>query len=153
MNTMETKKLYIASDHGGHKLKKRLLRYIENQLKLTIFDLGPEKYDETDDYPDYAIPLAEKVAKEDAKGILICKNGIGVCMAANKVKGIRAGIGYSTMAAETMMEDDNTNILCLAAKGLSEDHAMAVTKTWLETKFGGEERHIRRLQKIAALEK
>ncbi|MFH1286732.1 MAG: RpiB/LacA/LacB family sugar-phosphate isomerase [Candidatus Magasanikbacteria bacterium] len=149
---METKKLYIASDHGGHKLKKRLVRYIENHLKLNISDLGPKEYNETDDYPDYAIPLAEKVAKENAKGILICKNGIGVCMAANKVKGIRAGIGYSTMAAETMVKDDNTNILCLAAKGLSEDHAMTVTKTWLETEFGGEERHVRRLEKLASLE-
>lgn len=144
--------LYIASDHGGYQLKRRLIRYIQNELEREVEDMGPYEYEEDDDYPDFVLPLAKKVVSDGARGIVICKNGIGVCMATNKVNGIRAGIGYNLMAAETMMMDDNTNILCLAAKALSEDHAMAVVKKWLETEFSGEERHIRRLDKVAELE-
>ncbi|MBD3311375.1 MAG: RpiB/LacA/LacB family sugar-phosphate isomerase [Candidatus Magasanikbacteria bacterium] len=144
--------LYIASDHGGYQLKKRLIRYLQNELDFEVEDMGPYKYNEGDDYPDYAIPLAKKVAEEDSRGILICKNGIGVCVAANKVKGVRAGIGYNMMAAETMMTDDKTNILCLAAKLTSEEHSMAIVKKWLETEFSEKERHVRRLKKIEKLE-
>ncbi len=144
--------LYIASDHGGYKLKKRLVRYVENELKREITDLGPHEYDEADDYPDYVIPLAQKVAKEDARGIVICRNGIGVNIAVNKVKNIRAGIGYNLKVAESMMKDDNTNILSLAGDSLSEDHAMAIVKRWLETEFSSAERHTRRLKKVAELE-
>lgn len=145
--------LFISSDHGGYRLKKRLVRFIKNELHLPITDLGPHTYDEADDYPDYAIPLAKKVAKTSGRGIVICKNGIGVCIAANKVKGVRCGLGYNLMAAETMMQHDNTNVLAIAAKAVTEDHAMAIVKRWLETEFGEEKRHIRRLGKIKRLEK
>jgi len=121
-------------------------------LELSPIDLGPQEYDENDDYPDYALDLAQKVVQNKARGILICKNGIGVCIAANKVKGVRAGIGYNLMAAETMITDDNTNILCLAEKLTSEDHSMAIVKKWLETEFCGENRHVRRLEKITKFE-
>ena len=152
-NHMYNKKLFIASDHGGYQLKKRLIRFITNELKLSVTDLGPEKYVETDDYPDYALPLAKKVAHTKGRGILICKNGVGVCIAANKTPGIRAGIGYNLMAAETMMKDDNTNVLCLASKALTQDHAMVIVKKWIETEFSNAERHKRRLKKVAKLEK
>lgn len=145
--------LFIASDHAGYQLKKRLVRYMGKELGLAVEDLGPNEYNETDDYPDYIFPLAKKVAKTNGRGIVICKNGIGVSVAANKVNGIRAGIGYNLMAAESMMEDDNTNILALASKGVSEDFAMAIVKKWLETKFGGAKRHKRRLEKIEQYEK
>ena len=144
--------LSIASDHGGHKLKKRLVRYIENELKLKVEDMGPDEYDETDDYPDYVVPLAKKVSEEGGRGIVICRNGIGVCIVTNKVQHIRCGIGYNIDAAESMMKDDNTNILALAADHLTEDHAMAVVKKWLETEFSGEERHVRRLAKVTGLD-
>ena len=144
--------LYIASDHGGYQLKKRLVRYVQNELRRDIEDLGPHEYVETDDYPDYAIPLARKVAEAGGRGILICKNGIGVTIAANKVPGVRAGLGYNLMAAESMMADDNTNVLTLAAKGLTEDHALAIVKKWLETDFSSAERHVRRIQKVAQLD-
>jgi len=144
--------LYIASDHGGYHLKKRLIRYLEKELNIPTEDFGPSSYQEDDDYPDYVIPLAQRVTNENARGIVICKNGIGVCIASNKISGIRAGLGYNLMAAETMMTDDNTNVLCLAAKLSSEEHAMAIVKKWLETAFSAEERHTRRLQKLAGLE-
>lgn len=150
---MYTGPLFIASDHGGYHLKKRLVRYIENELQRDVTDLGPENHIESDDYPDYAIPLANKVTETNGRGIVICKNGVGVCIATNKVNGIRAGIGYNIMAAETMMSDDNTNVLCLASKALSEDHAMTIVKKWLESEFSNEERHVRRLTKVQKLEK
>ena len=100
---MYSKKIYIASDHGGYQLKKRLIRYIENELNLKIEDLGPYESNESDDYPDYVIPLAHKVAEENVRGIVICKNGVGVSMAVNKVAGIRCGIGYNIAVAESMM--------------------------------------------------
>ncbi len=145
--------LFIASDHGGYHLKNRLVRYIQNELGRDIEDLGPAEYAETDDYPDYVIPLAQKVSETSGRGIVICKNGVGVCIATNKVRGVRAGIGYNLMAAETMVLDDDTNVLCLASKALSEDHALAITKKWLETEFSGAERHMRRIAKIHAVEK
>ena len=149
---MYTGPLFIASDHRGYQLKKRLLRYFENELNIACTDLGPFSYEEGDDYPDYAIPLTKKVLESDGKGILICGNGVGVCMAANKVNGIRAGIGYNTMAAQTMVQDDDTNIICLPSRALSDDHAMAVVKHWLQSEFSGAERHIRRLKKVQSLE-
>lgn len=149
---MYTENLYIASDHGGYALKKRLIRFIENELGRTVTDLGPEQHVEDDDYTDYAFPLAKKVAEEHARGILICRNGVGVCIAANKVKGIRAGIGYNIAASESMITDDNTNILCLASDHLSEDFSMAIVKRWLETEFPAQERHVRRLEKIEKYE-
>lgn len=144
---MYTGPLFIASDHGGYQLKKRLVRYLQNELERDVTDLGPHEYVDGDDYPDFAFPLAEQVA-QNGRGILICKNGVGVCIAANKVPGIRAGIGYNLMAAETMMHDDNTNVLCLAANLSSEEHAMAIVKRWLETPFSEDARHLRRLQKV-----
>lgn len=149
---MYNNSLFIASDHGGYQLKKRLVRYIQNELHLDIEDLGPYEYMKTDDYPDYAVPLAKKVAQTGGRGIVICRNGVGVCIASNKITGIRCGIGYNIGVAESMMRDDNTNILALASDHLSEDHAMAIVKKWLESEFGGDERYVRRLAKIVALE-
>lgn len=150
---MYSGQLYIASDHGGYQLKKRLVSYLENDLNIKVEDMGPHEYVETDDYPDYAIPLSKKVTETKGRGILICKNGVGVCIAANKTKGVRAGIGYNIDCAETMIIDDNTNVLCLASKLSSDEHAMAIVKRWLETEFTGEERHRRRIGKVAELEK
>lgn len=149
----QAKPIYIASDHGGYALKKRLVRYMENELGLKPEDMGPHTYEETDDYPDFAIPLAQKVIETDGRGILICRNGIGVCIAANKVKGIKAGIGYNISVSKSMRNDDDTNVLCLAADNLSEDFAMVITKNWLETEFSDHPRFSRRLNKVEALEK
>jgi ribose 5-phosphate isomerase B len=146
--------LYIASDHGGYKLKKRLIRYLKNELNKPITDMGPSNFVETDDYPDYATPLAKKVAEnKDNLGILICGTGNGVCVTANKINGIRAILGYNIEAAALGKEHNNANILCLAGRVLTEDHAMAIVKKFLETSFTNDPRHARRLKKIAELEK
>ncbi len=146
--------LYIASDHGGYKLKKRLIRYLENELNKPVTDMGPNDFIETDDYPDYAIPLAKKVAENnDNLGILICGTGNGVCITANKVTGIRAIVGYNIEAATLGKEHNNANILCLAGRVLTEDHALAIVKKFLETPFSNDERHVRRLKKVEKIEK
>jgi ribose 5-phosphate isomerase B len=143
---------FIASDHGGFQLKKRIVRYIENELNNKIVDLGPSEYNETDDYPDLVPSLAKKVLEKQGRGILICTGGIGMCIAANKIHGIRAGLGYNSTVAESMMKDNNTNVLCLAAKGVSEDLALVIVKKWLNSEFSNEERHERRLEKIKKIE-
>ncbi len=141
--------LYIASDHGGYKLKNRLIRYLKNELNQSVEDVGPFEYLATDDYPDYAVLLAKKVVNnKDNFGILICGTGNGVCIAANKINGARAIIGYNIEATIQGKEHNNANILCLAGQMLTEDHAMAIVKKFLETSFSNDERHVRRLEKI-----
>ncbi|MBH41797.1 MAG: ribose-5-phosphate isomerase [Candidatus Magasanikbacteria bacterium] len=153
MEDFYTGPLFIASDHAGFRLKNRTVRYIQNELHLEVQDLGPTEYDPQDDYPDYIIPLTQKVRETQGRGIVVCGSGIGVCIAANKVAGIRCGIGYNSEVAESMMQHNNTNVLALAGGALSEDHAKLIVKTWLMNNFTEEERHVRRLGKIAKLEK
>ncbi|HBW73851.1 MAG: Sugar-phosphate isomerase, RpiB/LacA/LacB family [Candidatus Magasanikbacteria bacterium GW2011_GWC2_45_8] len=144
--------LYIGSDHAGFKLKEEVKKYLEF-LGYKFEDIGAKTFNEKDDYPEFARVVAEKVVVDvHAKGILICGNGVGVCMAANKIKGIRAGIGYNIGSAKTMRADDDTNILCLAGRVLSTEFARAIVRLWLETPFSGEERHLRRLKQVAKLE-
>lgn len=146
--------LYIASDHAGFQLKKHLITYIKTQLRKTTKDLGPKKFDKEDDFPDFAAPLAKKVAIKDGDlGILICGTGHGVCITANKIKGVNAILGYSIEAAEMGKKHNNANVLCLAGKVLSNEHANAIVKKFLETKFENAERLMRRNKKITALEK
>ncbi len=147
--------LYIASDHAGFQLKKDLTKYIKTELNKDLEDVGPEVFNETDDFPDYAIPLAKKVAKEKENfGILICGSGQGTCIAANKIKGAYAIVGYNIRATELGRKDNNANILCLGARLLpSTDFAKAIVKKFLDTKFDGDERFIRRNKKIEDLEK
>lgn len=144
--------LFIASDHAGFRLKKRLVRYIKNELQLKVADLGPKKYDENDDFPDYIIPAAEKTVKTNGRAILICGSANGACIAANKVKGMRATVGYNIEAAELSRLHNDANGLCLAGRVLSEDHAKAIVKKWLATKkfLGG--KYERRNEKINSFE-
>lgn len=146
--------LYLASDHAGFELKEALKTALEkDDVKFT--DLGPKTFVQEDDYVDFAIPLTEKIlsAPEENLGILICGNGMGVCIAANKISGIRAGIGYNLFAAETMRKDDDANVLCLAGRVLQPEFAAAIMRKFINTKFSAAERHVRRLAKVAALEK
>ncbi len=144
--------IYISSDHAGFELKEKIKDFLENK-EINLKDLGPKEYIENDDYPDYAIPLAQKVVDDDnARGILICGNGVGVCIAANKVKGARAGIACNSWMAKTMREDDNTNIICLPARDIKQQEAAEIIETWMETSFSSAKRHKRRLKKISEFE-
>ncbi len=145
--------LYIASDHAGFQLKKALVTYLTKVLKLEVADLGADTYDENDDYPDFAEAVAKKVtASKTNLGILICGSGHGVCISANKLKGVRAILASSIESAEFAKKDDDANILCLAGRVVSDEHARAIVKAFIETPFSGSDRHVRRLKKIFALE-
>jgi ribose 5-phosphate isomerase B len=144
-------KIFIGSDHRGYELKEKLKVFFKEE-KINFEDLGNLKYDPQDDYPDYTLRVAEKVVKEGGKGILLCGSGQGICIAANKVRGIRAGVLYNTELTKQATEDDDINVLCLAANYMNEELAKSIIKTFLNTEFSGEKRHIRRLDKIKEIE-
>ena len=145
--------IYISSDHGGFALKQELVKFL-HQKNIDVTDLGPSELNMDDDYPDYVFPLAHKVAADpiENKGILICRNGVGVSMLANKVKGIRVALSWNPKHAISSRNDDNTNILALPSDYIDVETAKEILEKWLETKFSGEMRHKRRLEKIASLE-
>lgn len=146
--------LYIASDHAGFQLKKFLVTQLEKILKLPFEDLGALSFDKDDDYPDFAVVVAKKVvANKGSFGILICGSGQGMCIAANKIKGIRAIHGSSIKETEMGKKDNDANVICLAARVISTEHALAILKTFLNTNFDNQERRIRRLNQIKKLEK
>lgn len=148
-------KLYIAGDHAGFKLKEKIKKWLV-KLGHEVKDFGPFKYDKDDDYPDYTFPLAEKVAKDRKSfGIVIAGSGIGECIAANKVKGIRAVLYYgkSRKILTTSKIHDNANVLCLGSRFLNERESKEAIKLWIKTKFTGEKRHKRRLGKITKYER
>ena len=143
--------IYIGADHRGFRLKEEISKWLENQ-HYEFRDLGAKSYDKEDDYPDYAIKLSETVAIEGAKGILICGSGAGASVAANKVKGIRAGLCTSEKQAKAARNDDDINVLCLSADAVSVEDNIKIVSIFLATMFSSEERHIRRINKIKIYE-
>jgi ribose 5-phosphate isomerase B len=140
--------IFLGSDHRGFFLKQKL----KELLTLNDYpfcDLGPNDYDQNDDYPLVAFKVGEEVInKNENLGILICKSGIGMCLAANKVSGIRAGQIFSEKQALSAREDDNLNVICLSSEFVTEDDNLKAALAFLNAKFGGEERHLRRLNLI-----
>ncbi|MBW2973750.1 RpiB/LacA/LacB family sugar-phosphate isomerase [Candidatus Woesearchaeota archaeon] len=156
-------KVYLGADHAGFKLKQHIKTYLK-KLKYQVVDKGNTKLVMTDDYPDYAYKVAKAVAasKGDAKGILFCGSAEGICIAANKVRGIRAVPVWTLENARLSRQHNNANVLCLSGGqmkkkskqlALSPKKAEKIVKTWLETDFTFEPRHVRRLKKIASIEK
>lgn len=141
----------LGADHAGFELKEKLKSFLqENDYRVKDFSPGPA--DPSDDYPDAARKVAAEILAEKAQGILICGSGNGVCLAANKIKGIRAAVGYNTQSAKWAKEHLNANILCLAGRILQPEYARAIASHFLETPFSEEERHKRRIAKIKKLE-
>ena len=141
----------IASDHGGFVFKKELGKYL-SELGHKTKDFGCYGEDSCD-YPDFGIPAVKSVSeKENERAILICTNGIGMCMLANKVRGIRAALVYNKRTAETTRKHHCSNVLCLGGKEFPHDELKSFVKIWLETDFEGG-RHERRIKKINALDK
>lgn len=143
--------IYVASDHAGFDRKEMIKEYLAGK-GYKIQDFGAKNLDAKDDYPDFAFPLAEAVAQDEERGILFCGNAQGVCIVANKVDGVRAALGYNTFSARTSREDDNTNVLCVPGRDLTDEEAKEIVDTWLSTEFTGEERHLRRLDKVKKIE-
>jgi ribose 5-phosphate isomerase B len=140
----------IACDHGGYQYKQMLMQHL-NDRGIAYKDFGTFTPDSCD-YPDYAKPVANAVAAgEYEKGILICGTGIGMSIAANKVKGIRAAVCADAFSAKATREHNDANILCMGERVISEAKALEITDIFLDTPFSQDERHIRRISKIEQL--
>jgi len=141
-------RLYIGSDHAGYKLKENLKKWLEKK-NIKYEDLGANSLDSKDDYPDYAKKVAKVVAKDkNAKGILICGSGIGIAMAANKVKGIRAVPAHDAYSAKVSRADNDSNILCLRGRNFPLKTNLNITNIWPNTPFSAKARHKRRITKL-----
>ncbi len=144
-------KVALACDHGGFRLKEVIKTYLE-ELNIEYVDYGTFS-EESVDYPDFAYKAAKAVAAGEVdRGVFICGTGIGISIAANKVRGIRAALCYNIFAAEMSRRHNNANVLCLGGRVLGDELAKAIVKVWLETPFDGG-RHERRVKKIAEIEK
>jgi len=147
------KKIYLSGDHAGFYLKEKIKKWLEK--KYEVEDVGPLKFDKNDDYPDYVIPMARKVAKNShCPGIVVAGSGQGEAIVANKVKGIKAGLyhGGSPRIVFTGRGHDNINVLCFGSRFVTEKEAKRAITIFLNTKFEGG-RHSRRLKKVEKIEK
>ncbi len=145
--------IYLGADHRGYELKEKIKSWL-SAWGYEYEDCGALEYDKDDDYPDFAIAVGLRVATDsDSKGILICGSGIGVAIAVNKIRDIRAGTAASAEQVKASVSDEDLNILAISADYTDEVQAEQIVKTFLETKFSGAERHIRRIDKIKDLEK
>ena len=143
-------KIAIGSDHRGYDVKRRVISVLEN-LGHEVFDVGPQKR-ESVDYPDYAFQVALAVSEGRVdRGVLICGTGIGMCIAANKVHGVRAAPCHDSITAEMSRRHNDANVLCLSADLLGEELIDRMVRIWLETEFESG-RHARRVEKITKFE-
>ena len=146
-------KIGICADHGGFDLKEKLKTYLAGQGR-EVKDFGAKILKPDDDFPDFVVPLARAVASgEIERGIAVCGSGVGATVAANKVPGARAALITDAFSAHQGVEDDDMNIICLGGRVTGYDLARDLVDIFLDAKFAGEERFLRRLSKIARLEK
>ncbi|MBI2616626.1 RpiB/LacA/LacB family sugar-phosphate isomerase [Candidatus Gottesmanbacteria bacterium] len=152
--------IYIGSDHGGFDLKEKIKGWLKT-WGYSVEDVGNAMYDKEDDYPQFAFLVGQKVSldekkgirfpyhwKDRSKGILCCRSAAGMVVAANKVSGARAALAFDVRSARHCREHNDVNILALSGDWLEEHEAKKILKTWLDTEFSGEERHVRRLKQI-----
>ncbi len=146
--------IYIASDHGGYKLKDHLKKYLKTE-GVEFEDVGAKKLTKNDDYPDYAKIASQKVSRNPMRdvAILICRSGQGVCIVANKFKNVRAALVWNTTEAKMSRNDDMSNVLCLPSDYISYHMAENIVDVWLNTTYSTDSRHLRRVKKISDLEK
>lgn len=143
----------MGADHRGFDLKEKLKIFLGKEGYDTE-DLGAATLNSEDDYVDFAAKVAEEVVKNpETRGILLCGSGAGVDIVANKFDGVRSVLASSPEEARAAREDDDVNILALASDFLNQSEVEAISKSFLETEFKGEERHKRRLNKISEIEK
>ncbi len=147
-------KIVLATDHRGFALKEELKKRLRDD-GYDLEDVGAFAYKEDDDYPDFAVLGAQRIAEdtEGVRGIFICGSGMGMDVVANKIRGVRATVAYSPESAVHARANDNVNVITLAADTTDPDRAYEIVLAFLAASFSGEGRHIRRLKKIFALEK
>lgn len=142
----------IAADHGGFELKTSLVKLLQ-RLGHEVVDYGASSLDQSDDYPDFVIPLARALAAGQVeRGIAVCGSGVGASIAANKVPGVRAALVSDVFSAHQGVEDDDMNILCMGGRVVGNALAEDLVRTFMTARFSGIERHRRRLEKVKALE-
>lgn len=141
----------VACDHGGFPLKAKVVEVIRAAGHEAL-DLGTNSTDPVD-YPDYARAIGEAIQQGRAeRGVLLCGSGIGACVAANKMRGIRAGVCHDTYSAHQGVEHDDMNVLTLGARIIGPELVPELVRAFLGAQFTGEERHVRRLSKVKAME-
>ncbi len=146
-------KIYIGADHNGFELKKQLLTYLRHN-KYDVSDEGDITLDPQDDYPQFATQVVNAMRSSedpDPRGLLICGSGQGICIAANRFKGIRASVCADPEEAKSGRNDDDTNVLCLPARVINQDQAERILHTWLKTGFAGAPRFKRRIAELDQL--
>lgn len=145
--------IYLGADHAGWEAKEAVEEYLKAE-GYTVVDMGNDNLVVGDDYPDFGYAVAKRVTTDPgSRGIVACGNAQGICMVANKVKGIRAATGFHMDVAKTSRTDDDANVLCLPGRFITPEQSVEIVKHWLETPFSGEVRHVRRLKKMEEIEK
>jgi ribose 5-phosphate isomerase B len=145
-------KIGIAADHGGYELKNILQSFLKDK-DYDVVDFGASELDNTDDYPDFVIPLAQAVAqKKVERGVAVCGSGVGAAIAANKVAGVRAALINDHFSAHQGVEDDDMNLICLGGRVTGFAAAQELIMAFLNAEFSGLERHNRRIKKVQSLE-
>ena len=148
---MSPKKLVVGCDHGGFRLKQRLIPFLKKK-GFSVKDVGTFSQ-ESMDYPDTAYKVARSISKhKEGRGLLICKSGIGNCIVANKVRGVRAALCYNAKAARLSRQHNDANVLVLGSLFVNEDRAKKIIDVWLKTPFE-RGRHLRRVRKIERIER
>lgn len=151
------RRIIIGADHRGFQLKQQIVQWLDAR-GYEIADLGAHSYMPSDDYVDYGVQVSRTVLeflpdeKEERMGIVICGSGVGICVAANKINGIRCGLGFNPDQVHAARSDDNINVLALPTDFITPELALEIVQTFLNTEFSSEDRHKRRLEKIRSLE-
>ena len=142
----------IATDHGGFELKQKIVERLR-AAGHEVMDFGAHQLTPDDDYPDFVIPLGQAVAASKVeRGIAVCGSGVGACVCANKIKGVRACLIEDNFSARQGVEDDNLNMLCVGGRIQGPEVVWELVQTFLKSQFSKAPRHVRRLDKVAELE-
>ena len=145
--------VFVGADHAGFQLKSAVMAHLSKQ-HVNVEDDGDRELDPADDYPQFAFIVATKLLgseDNDPRGILLCGSGQGMCIAANRVRGIRAALCWNEAIARETRNDNDSNVLCIPAHTLTEEEALRIIDVWLDTPFSGAARHQRRIREIEEL--
>lgn len=144
-------RIAVGSDHAGYPLKEHLASWLA-ESGHAVYDLGTHSSDPVD-YPDYAAAVSQAVLDGRAdRGVIVCGSGAGASIAANKIRGIRAGVAHDAYTAHQMVEHDDVNVLCLGSRVVGQALAEDLVSTFIDAQFSRDDRHVRRLDKIKAME-
>ena len=146
------RRIGVAADHGGFESKEYLVGMLR-EAHYEVVDFGDSQPNPDDDYPDFVVPLARAVARGEVdRGVAVCGSGVGACIAANKVPGVRACLIHESFSAHQGVEDDDMNVICLGGRVVANRLAWELVRAYLQARFSGAKRHRRRLAKVARLE-